>query len=42
MKHRVKRARAQLVAVALQLLDHAKTEDGFLARVVENVDTNQA
>lgn len=42
MQHRVKGSRAQFVAVALQFLDHAKTEDVFLARVVEDVDANQA
>lgn len=28
--------------MALQLFDHAKTEDGLLARVIQNVDANQA
>jgi hypothetical protein len=41
MQHWVKRARAHLVAMALQLLDHAETEYWFLASVVENVDADQ-
>jgi hypothetical protein len=41
MQHRIKRAGTQFVAMALQFLNHPKTEYGFLARVVEDMDANQ-
>lgn len=42
MEHRIQGARAHLVTVVLQLLDHAQPKDWFSARMVENVDTDQA
>ena len=42
MEHRIESACAHLVSVALQLLDHAQAKNGFLARVIENVDPDQA
>lgn len=42
MEHRVKRARAHLVPMALQFPDHAQAKDWFFARMVENVYANQA
>jgi hypothetical protein len=42
MEHWIKRARTQLVTMALQLFDHAETEYGLLTSVVEDVNANQA
>ena len=41
MEHRVKSPSADLVAVTVQFLDHAQTEDWSLAGVIKNVDANQ-
>lgn len=42
MQHGVESARAHPVSVSLQLLDHSQAKDGFPARMVKNVDTDQA
>jgi len=42
MEHRIKRACAQLVSMALQFFDHAETKDWFFRGVIENVDADQA
>lgn len=42
MKHRVQRSRTQPVPVTLQLFDHAQAKDRFFARMVQDVDTDQA
>src|SRR3989337_1912371 len=42
MQHRVKRSGAQLVAVTAQLLHDPEAEDRLLARVIEDMQTDQA
>jgi hypothetical protein len=42
MQQGIKRARTQPVSMARQFLDHSKTKNGALARVEENVDSDQA
>ena len=41
MKNRVKRARADLVAVAPELLDHGEAVQGAFGRVMEQMQANQ-
>jgi len=42
MKHWVECPGAQLVPMPLQFFDHAQPEDGLLARMVQNVNADQA
>ena len=42
MQQRIQAARADAVAVARELLDHAETEDGLVNGVMQDVQADQA